>query len=131
VVIFWWLCALMSSTAYSKFSLSYDPWRPGSCSHRPLLRVLDLTSTRLGKSILVPINSLPFWMHLSYHNMFPDVSYVFPQTIHHDTSRCTQEHMWHADCRWMSLSSYHPVISHPGDYTSSPYCVHHVTRYGG
>jgi hypothetical protein len=49
--------------------------------------------------------------------------------ISQDPSQCTQEHMWRADRRWMSLQYYHPVISHPGDYTSSPSCVHHVTRY--
>jgi hypothetical protein len=70
-------------------------------------------------------------MHLSYHNVFPNVSYVFPQTISQDPSRYAQERMWRVDYRCTSLPSYQPVISHPGDYTSSPPCVHHVTRYWG
>jgi hypothetical protein len=40
-------CALMSSSAYPKFSFSSHLRRPGSCSHQPLLPVLDITSTRL------------------------------------------------------------------------------------
>jgi hypothetical protein len=34
---FWRSCVLMSSPAYSKFNLSSDMKRPGSCLHRPLL----------------------------------------------------------------------------------------------
>jgi hypothetical protein len=124
----WRSCMLMSSTAYPKFSLIAHPSQTGSCSHRPLLPILDLTSTCLGKSIHVPINSLSFWMHLSYHNVFPDISYIFPQTISQDPSRCAQERMWHADCHWTSLPCYHHMISHTVDYTSLPSCVHHVTR---
>jgi hypothetical protein len=71
----------MSSRTYPKFSLRSEPRQPRSNSHWSLLPVLDLTSTLPGKSIHVPINSFPLWMHLSYHNVFPDVSYVFPQSF--------------------------------------------------
>jgi hypothetical protein len=119
----------MSPTTYPKFSLRSDPRRTGYASHWPLLPVLDPTSARPGKSIRVPINSLPLWMHLSYHNMFPDVSYVFPQSRSQDPSRCTQERMWRADCRWTSLSCSHPPISQPVDYAERSLCVHHVPHY--
>jgi hypothetical protein len=119
----------MSYTTYQKFSLRSDPRRPGSASHWPLLPVLDATSARPGKSIRVPINSLPLWIHLSYHNMFPDVIYVFPQRRSQDPSQCTQERMWRADCRWMSLSGSHPPISQPDDYAERSLCVHHVPHY--
>jgi hypothetical protein len=68
-------------------------------------------------------------MHLSYHNMFPDVSYVFPQRRSQDPSRCTQKRMWRADCCWTSLSCSHPPISQPGDYDERSLSVHHVPHY--
>jgi hypothetical protein len=81
---------LMSLTTYPKFSLSSDLRRLGSCSHWPLLPILDPTSTCPGKSFLVRINSLPFWMHLSYHNVFQMLAMVshkrFPK-IHPDAPR--------------------------------------------
>jgi hypothetical protein len=126
---FWRRCVLMFSTAYPKFSLRSDPRRPGSASHWPLLPVLDPTSALPGKSIRVPINSLPLWMHLSYHNMFPDVIYVFPQRTSKDSSQCTQERMWRADYSWTSLSCSHPPISQPGDYAERSLCIRHVPRY--
>jgi hypothetical protein len=57
---FWRWCTMMSPTTYQKFTLSSHPRRSGSCLHLPLVPVLDLTSTCHGKSICVPINSLPF-----------------------------------------------------------------------
>jgi hypothetical protein len=119
----------MSSTTYPKFSLRSDPRRPGSASHWPLLPILDPTSARPGKSIHVPINSLPLWMHLSYHNMFPDVSYMFPLRRFQDPSRCTKQRMWRTDYLWTSLSCSHPPISEPGDYAERSLCVPHVPRY--
>jgi hypothetical protein len=88
----------MSTTTYTNFSMRSDPWRPGYSSHRPLPHVLDLTSALPDKSIRVPINSLPFWTHISYYNVFPDVSYVFPQRISQDPSQCTQECVSCVDC---------------------------------
>jgi hypothetical protein len=119
----------MSSTTYPKFSLRSDPRRLVFASHWPLLLVLDPTSARPSKSICVPINSLPLWMHLSYHNMFPDVRYVFPQRRSQDPSRCTQERMWRADYCWMSLSCSHSPISQPGDYADDHYVfiMFHIT----
>jgi hypothetical protein len=89
----------MYSTTYPKFSLRSDPRQPGSASHRPLLPILDPTSALPDKSIRVPIHSLPLWTHISYHNMFPDVSYVFPERISKDPSRCIEERVWHVDYR--------------------------------
>jgi hypothetical protein len=64
-----------------------------------------------------------------YHNMFPDVSYVFPQRISQNPSRCPQERMWRADYHWTSLSCSHPPISQTGDYAERSLCVHHVPYY--
>jgi hypothetical protein len=86
---FWRRCILMSTTTYTKFSSRSYPRRPGSL-HRPLLPIHDLISTLPGKTICIPIPSLPLQMHISYHNMFPIVSYVLPKgfpKIHTDTPR--------------------------------------------
>jgi hypothetical protein len=80
----------MSFTTNQKFSLRADPRRPGSTSHRSLLPVLDLTSAVPGTSIHVPINTLSFWVHISYYNVFLDVSYVLLKghpKIHPDAPR--------------------------------------------
>jgi hypothetical protein len=114
---FWRRCVLMSSITNPKFSLRSDTRRPRSALHRlPLLPVLDPTRALPGKSICVPINSLSLWTHISYHNVFPDVSYVFPQKIFQVQSWCTQECMWHVDYQWTRLLRSHPPISHPDDY---------------
>jgi hypothetical protein len=113
----WRWCFLMSSIAYPKFSLSSHPRRPRSCSHQCLLPVLDLTSTHPGKSIHVLINSFPFWMHLSYRNVFPDVSYVsqkwFPK-IHPDAPRnaCSVQNGVGRVCRVITPWSPTQVIIH-------------------
>jgi hypothetical protein len=104
---------MMSSKTYSKFSSRSDSRRPGSSSHRSLPPVLDLTSALCVKSICVPINSLPFSIHISYNNVLPDVRYVFPQRISQEPSRCTQERVWLLDCRSTRLSCSHPLISTP------------------
>jgi hypothetical protein len=80
----------MFSTTYPKFSSRGDPRGSRSSSHKPLLPVLNLTSAIPGKSIHVPVNCVPILMHRSYHNVFPDVSYVFPKgfpKIHPDAPR--------------------------------------------
>jgi hypothetical protein len=64
---------------YPKFRSRRDPRRPGSASHRPLLPDLDLSSTNLGISIRVAVNPMPLLMNRSFHNMFPDIGYVFTE----------------------------------------------------
>jgi hypothetical protein len=112
----------MSSTTYPTISLISDSRRPRSASHWPLLPILDLTSAHLDKSIRIAINSLPFWMHLSYYNVFLDVSYVLPQRRSQDSSWCTQERVWRVNCIWTRLPCSHLPISQPCDYTEH----HHV-----
>jgi hypothetical protein len=119
----------MSSTTYQKFSFISKPMQSGSASHWPPLPVLDLTSALHGKSIRVPINSLPLRMNISYDNVFHDPSSIIPQIIFQDPSRCTQEHVWCVDSRWTSLSCFQPPISQLGDYTEQSSCVHNVPNY--
>jgi hypothetical protein len=87
---FWRRCILMSSTTYPKFSSRGDARGLEYSSHQSLLPILDLTNALPGKSICVPVNSVSILMIRSYHNVFPDVSYILPKgflKMHPDAPR--------------------------------------------
>jgi hypothetical protein len=100
-----------------------------SFSNWPLLPILDLTSTLPAKSIHIPINPLPIWMHIPHHVVFPYVGYMFPEEITQGSSRCPHKCARRTNYRWMNLLCLGLPISHSGDYQSCPSCVCNVPRY--